>query len=145
MNCPSCHGILVARNYKGIRVDGCPACKGMWLDVAELDQLEDKVLDEDDMKGTLIFSLSDSNRMCPKCGNQLRKFKYRLYDLELEMCEQQHGYWLDAGEEKRVLELMKSEIKAIKDKDKAEAQWTQLLGTLRHPSFVNKLVYLLRG
>ena len=46
MNCPRCNDELEVENYKGIEVDRCSQCQGMWLDYGELDQLEDVVLDE---------------------------------------------------------------------------------------------------
>jgi ribosomal protein L37AE/L43A len=55
MDCPRCKTALRIEDYRGIEVDRCPQCQGMWLDYGELDQLEDKVLDKDDLKGTLVY------------------------------------------------------------------------------------------
>jgi Zn-finger nucleic acid-binding protein len=40
MNCPRCETTtLVERDREGITVDGCPACRGVWLDRGELEKL----------------------------------------------------------------------------------------------------------
>jgi Zn-finger nucleic acid-binding protein len=40
MNCPRCETTpLVERDREGIVVDGCPACRGLWLDRGELEKL----------------------------------------------------------------------------------------------------------
>lgn len=74
----------------------------------------------------------------------MQRFNYRAYNLELDFCEQQHGVWLDAGEEKQVLELMKQRIKDLDRKAKAETEWGDFLAKLRSPSFINKAKGLFR-
>jgi Zn-finger nucleic acid-binding protein len=116
----------------------------MWLDLQELDQLEDKVLDVDEVKGSMVFKSTSTDRLCPHCGGQLRRFQYRLHSLELEYCENDHGFWLDEGEEKRVLELMKEREKRLRRKVAAESEWKKTLRRLRSPSFFDKLKDLFR-
>ena len=144
MNCPRCDGELRVENYRGVEVDRCDTCGGMWLDYGELDQLEDTVFDKDDLKGSLRFRSFDSKLVCPKCGGRMQLFKYRAYSLELDFCEPEHGVWLDAGEEKRVLELMKKQIKDLNRKAKAEKEWGDFLVKLRSPSFIDKAKGLFR-
>ena len=139
MNCPRCNIELTVENYKGIGVDRCASCQGMWLDYGELDELEDKVLDIDEIKGTMIYSSSQGQLACPACGKEMQRFDYRLYNLELDFCDEGHGTWLDAGEEQRVLELMEQRIKDLKRKHKAETEWGQFIRKLRSPSFFDKL------
>ena len=57
MNCPRCKAELKTEQYEGIEIDRCPDCAGMWLDYPELDQLEDIVLEQDEVKGTLILAM----------------------------------------------------------------------------------------
>jgi Zn-finger nucleic acid-binding protein len=47
MECPKCGSELRKTSYRGIEVDRCSSCDGMWLDLHELDQLEDKAFDRD--------------------------------------------------------------------------------------------------
>ena len=139
MNCPRCKIELKVEEYRGIEVDRCPQCQGMWLDYGELDQLEDRVLDKDELKGTLVYGAFRGDLPCPKCGKAMTGFRYRANNLELDLCEEGHGTWLDAGEEKRVLELMEQRIKDIGRKAKAEAEWGDFLQQLRSRSFAGKI------
>lgn len=129
MNCPKCNADLVKKYYKGmIEVDSCPACRGMWLDFDELDKLEDVVFDDDIHKGSLVHFQSKTNFPCPQCGAGLDEFQYRLYDLRLDTCfENGHGFWLDAGEDERVMGLMRQRAVDIRRKLDAEASWGQTL------------------
>lgn len=144
MICPRCNIDLEPEKYKGIEVDRCPQCKGMWLDYGELDQLEDTVLDKDEVKGAMMWDVSQGKLPCPKCRESMQHFNYRAYDLELDFCKQAHGTWLDAGEEKGVLELMEQRIKDLNRKAKAEAEWGDFLRKLRSPSFFDKVKGLFR-
>ncbi len=48
MKCPKCGMELIKVDYRGIEVDKCSACEGVWLDAGELDavaKLEKSVLD----------------------------------------------------------------------------------------------------
>jgi Zn-finger nucleic acid-binding protein len=49
MRCPKCGMELIEINYKGIKVDKCSGCEGLWLDAGELEaisQLEKFVVDK---------------------------------------------------------------------------------------------------
>ena len=39
MHCPKCGMRLVEINYKGIAVDKCSSCEGVWLDAGELEAI----------------------------------------------------------------------------------------------------------
>lgn len=145
MNCPKCNKPLEAKNYKGIEVDACDNCEGMWLNSEELDQLEDTVFARDELKGTTVFSTFPSNLACAQCGKLMKRFKYRYYDLELDFCDHAHGFWLDKGEEKRVLELMKKEQESLARKFDLEDTWVKTLRNLKSKDFFTKLRDLFRS
>jgi Zn-finger nucleic acid-binding protein len=139
MKCPRCGIDLKDSTNRGIEVNACPGCEGMWLDFDELDALEDQVLQKDELKGTTIFASSSTDLSCAKCGQKMKRFKYRLYDLELDYCAAEHGFWLDKGEEKRVLELMQEEVKRLGRKFEMENNWGRILRNLKSKSFFSKL------
>ncbi|MGH7843892.1 MAG: zf-TFIIB domain-containing protein [Candidatus Binatia bacterium] len=145
MNCPKCHNPLQGKNYKGIEVDACEKCEGMWLSLEELDQLEDTVFSQDELKGTTIFSAFPSKLTCAVCAKPMKSFKYRLYDLELDFCDNQHGFWLDNGEEKRVLQLMEQEQESLGRKFNREEAWTKTLRNLKSKDFISRLRDLFRS
>jgi Zn-finger nucleic acid-binding protein len=130
---------LTKQNRHGIEVDACPGDHGVWLDAQELDELEDKAYDEDEMKGSLVFSETASGAGCPVCSISLVQFNYRLNDLWLEYCLGGHGYWLDAGEDERVLAAMKQRGQDIQRKGAAEADWSNMLTRLRSKSLGGKM------
>ena len=144
MKCPNCRADLVETQRDGVDADYCPACHGMWLSRQELERLEDEAFDlGDDEKGTLFFGSSLTARSCPECSGALRMFQYRLYDLELDYCPAGHGYWLDANEDKRLLDLMKEEEARLKRTGRAELRWAAHLRHLRSGSILEKIRGLL--
>jgi hypothetical protein len=42
MHCPKCGHPLAELDYKGIKIDRCMNCHGVWLDAGELDQVTQK-------------------------------------------------------------------------------------------------------
>ena len=140
MKCPNCDGELAPKKRDGIEMEVCPSCQGMWLTPQELTELEDEVFDfGDDEKGSLMLGCRASTRKCPQCGKPMKTFDYRLYDLALDFCEDSHGYWLDADEDKRVLELMKKEEKGLGRKVLAEDRFAAHLRYLKSNSFLDRL------
>jgi len=129
MNCPKCNTELAKKYYKGmIEVDSCPNCRGMWLDFNELDKLEDVAFDDDSRKGSLIHHQAKTEFPCPHCGAAMEEFQYRLHDLKLDYCaENDHGFWLDAGEDERVIAAMNQRAQDIQRKTSAESDWRQTL------------------
>ena len=105
----------------------------MWLDVEELDQLEN-IEYAKGPKGTLMLSSQLTQHPCPHCGAGLRQFQYRMYSLMLDYCENQHGFWLDAGEDERVLQLMRKRALDMQRKFTAEEEWDRLLHWFRSKS-----------
>jgi Zn-finger nucleic acid-binding protein len=137
MDCPKCAAALTKKYYKGMmEVDYCPVCRGMWLDFDELDKLEDMAFDEDSYKGSLVYHETSLTVKCPICALPLHEFQYRLYDLKLDYCTEKHGFWLDGGEDERVLEIMRAQNERIRRKKDAETEWGHLLQGLH--SFINK-------
>ena len=144
MNCPKCYAVLYIQDYKGLEIERCSSCKGMWLDYHELDELEDTKMDDDEMKGSIMFRSYDSDVHCPVCDSGMQMFHYRAYDLELDFCPKEHGFWLDFGEEKRVLDIMKQRIKDLKRSSKAEAEWVGMLRRFKSRSFVDLIKGMFR-
>ncbi len=139
MECPRCKSSLKAEAHKGISVDRCPKCQGIWLDYSELDELEDTVMEEDSAKGAMMFRSHGSDLLCPKCSETMEWFRYRHYDMEVDFCKQEHGFWLDKGEEKRVVEIMQQRSKDLKRSASAEVQWDSFLAGMKSKGFMSKM------
>jgi Zn-finger nucleic acid-binding protein len=143
MKCPNCESELQAGKRDGVEAELCGKCGGTWLTPQELDQLEDEAFDLG-KKGTLVFHPEPSARACPTCQATLQKFHYRDYDLELEFCAEGHGFWLDAGEDQRVLELMRKEEAGLARTYSAQDKWNAHLRHWRGPGFIDRLRDLLK-
>ena len=140
MKCPNDHTDLKQTKRDGVQMDICPNCKGMWLTRHELAELEDKVFNfGDDEKGSLMLGSSSTNLSCPECAKPMKSFQYRLYDLEMDFCEDGHGYWLTANEDKRVLELMNTEEKNLGRTVLAEDRFAAHLKRLRSGRFLDRM------
>lgn len=123
---------------RGVQVDACPKCQGMWLTPLELDQLENEAFSNEANKGSLYITSYDTQFKCPVCAAPLKEFDYRFFDLQIECCPE-HGFWLDKDEDNRILELMRGEEKRIERKFVTEDVWGKYIAHLRSPSFVNKV------
>ncbi|MGH9534050.1 MAG: zf-TFIIB domain-containing protein [Terriglobales bacterium] len=140
VKCPRCGVELQPTVRHKLKVNSCQSCKGMWLEHVELEELEDEAFDfGDQWKGTLALGSTATADKCPECAAPLQRFQYRFYDLEMEFCPNQHGYWLEDDEDTRVLELMKREEANVKRELLAEDKWSATLRHLHSRSFLNKL------
>lgn len=145
MKCPRCNTELVPTDRHKLTVQACPTCKGMWLERKELEELEDEVFDfGEHAKGTLVPSSAPTDLKCPECAARLQRFQYRFYELEMQFCENQHGFWLEADEDTRVLELMKREEKDLERKLRAEDRWAATLRRMRSGTLLDKMRGLFR-
>ena len=145
LNCPRCNVALNEKKFKDIDVDHCPQCKGLWLEFHELDQLEDHSMDSDDTKGMLEYARRESDISCPHCGELMETFNYRAHNLPIDHCTNEHGYWLDEGEEKKVLDIMKQRVRDLKRSSSAEESWSKFLERGGTRSFLAKVKDLFTG
>jgi Zn-finger nucleic acid-binding protein len=141
VHCPRDQAELEVEHHRGIDVDRCPACHGGWLDESELSQLEATVESTDEQRtGMIEYAERVSELSCPKCGGPMSAFNYRAYNLELDVCDQRHGFWLDEGEAIRVREIIEERVEGLERSAKAEAGWDKFLDDLRDgPSFWDRL------
>ncbi len=145
MRCPRCDVDLTIQHYAGIEVDQCPSCSGRWLDHDELDRLEATIASEQVRRATIEYSERASKLNCPKCGKTMTAFDYRGWNLELDTCEDGHGFWLDAGEEKRVTDLVEERVRRLARSASAEEAWGKFLHSLSHKSVWDQIKGMFGG
>ena len=126
-------------------MDHCPECNGRWLDTHELGHLEATVANEDERRGMIDYAKKPSELICPVCSKTMAAFNYRAYNLELDTCEDQHGYWLDAGEEGRVRDVMEERVQGLARSATAEEAWGQFLGHVKSPSMWDNIKGMFGG
>ncbi len=132
MKCPRDDTTLAIETHHGIEVDHCPTCNGRWLDHHELDQLEATTAStEEERRATITYGERRSELKCPVCDERMTAFNYRAYNLELDACPQDHGYWLDAGEDGRVRDIIEERVRGLARAATAEAAWGGFLSRLR--------------
>ena len=140
MDCPRDKSTLETKIERGIEIDQCPSCKGNWLDQHELDLLEDTVFIAELKKGTRMYAIRESDISCLKCNEQMATFNYRAYNLPIDYCTDQHGFWLDGGEDKEILSLMKKRVGDLKRSRSAESAWNDnLLGVAGGKSIFDRI------
>lgn len=102
MQCPKCDAKMYEITYKGVTIDRCTECRGIWFDDGEAERLKNEwmseFLDDGDPKEGREFDAIGDIR-CPRCEKQMD----RLYDLKqhhiwYEACPDGHGKFFDAGE-----------------------------------------------
>jgi Zn-finger nucleic acid-binding protein len=84
MKCPVCPAVdLVMTERRGIEIDYCPKCRGVWLDRGELDKLIERSSEPDEQYGvTAVHPPPHNHQPTPnkdlddsKYGYQYRKPK----------------------------------------------------------------------
>jgi Zn-finger nucleic acid-binding protein len=128
LKCPRDGAPLTLGQEHGIEVDRCPTCGGAWYEDEELVELEATVSDEEHRIGTIDYAKRDSELDCPVCNQRMRAFNYRAYNLELDACTQEHGFWLDAGESARIREVMKERVQGLRRSHSAQKAWQRAKG-----------------
>lgn len=132
MKCPRDDTTLAIETHHNIEVDHCPTCNGRWLDYHELDHLEATVPStEAERRATIEYGAYKGELRCPVCGEMMTAFNYRAYNLELDVCPQDHGYWLDAGEDGRVRDIIEERVQGLARAASAEAAWGGFLAKLK--------------
>lgn len=146
MQCPRCNVELLIEHHQGIEVDHCPSCNGRWLDHHELDQLERATVeDEDALRGMVQYAQRESELNCPVCGKRMLAFNYRANPLELDTCEDEHGFWLDAGEEGRVSDLIEQRVRDLNRAASAEDAWSEFLSGVSGKGVWDNIKGIFRG
>ena len=108
MKCPKCETTsLEAREFKGIEVDCCPQCRGIWFDQDELPHFLGLTRSElrSLQSGKLDEQLNRKQGRCPRDESQLlRVYSPRNTDVVIDSCVTCNGIWLDDGELKKLNE-----------------------------------------
>jgi Zn-dependent protease with chaperone function/Zn-finger nucleic acid-binding protein len=98
--CPRCPGrkLATAMTRQGVEVDHCPACGGVWLDKGEIFYCSSKHLIQE-LRRAQQAALPGA---LPSPANGAPMLRLKVFGVELDMCEETGGLWLDKGEVEQV-------------------------------------------
>ena len=131
MKCPRCEIDLLEEKHHGIEVDHCSSCNGRWLDHSELSELEATIPStENERRATIQYVKRESDLKCRVCSSLMLAFNYRAYDLELDTCEDEHGFWMDAGETGKVRDIIEERVRGLSRAASSEEAWGNFLDNL---------------
>ena len=117
MICPVSNEPMIVLELNEIEIDYCPDCKGIWLDVGELELL---IEDENERKRVLSsFQIEadypEKKYKCPICKKKMDKVHVGEHkEVLIDKCPAGHGLWFDKGELKSVIELSSGEEKVVR-------------------------------
>lgn len=101
MNCPSCRSDLERQTYGQTEVDQCLICRGVWLDLGEIDQLlalrelPTNLLDAE-IQHPPAVRVPEGHRTCPRCNIFLTVVE--VDRIALDVCSECKGFFCDRGE-----------------------------------------------
>ena len=136
VECPRCWVKADRVVRKGIEIDICPKCKGIWVDTKELK----KLINNPELHKHLTKYVgieSKSSLVCPRCGG-LMNLEY-AENVEVDVCLSCKGIWLDKGEFE---ELKGKENKRFETFDIDKEVKLKKVERIQKKSIMDKLVEL---
>ena len=99
MLCPVCSLPMIVVERRGIEVDYCLQCHGMWFDSGEIDLLAQALsLPRPDIELHPVQS-EEKSRRCPRCDTRMDKVHLgEFHAAIIDSCPHGHGFWFDRGE-----------------------------------------------
>ena len=113
MKCPACKNELKKKNAGNLELDVClGGCGGIWFDQAELGRVSAMAANSLHTIWALKrnpVQLSEP-RPCPRCAGQVldRKWYSDEKTVEVDVCPQCGGIWLDDGEFSKIYKEVKT-------------------------------------
>ncbi|MBW1808731.1 MAG: zf-TFIIB domain-containing protein [Deltaproteobacteria bacterium] len=102
MKCPKCWKTEMEKStHKGIEIDRCPDCKGIYFDVGELEAIIEKSIGAkiEDLPRIRIGSGKQDKKSayCFRCDNEMSTIE-EPGKVRFDMCEKCNAIFLDSGE-----------------------------------------------
>jgi len=108
ITCPTCNSKMNLYKAFKIQIEGCPNCKGIFLDKDELRKLKDKVEKDswhnlrwmdDEIESIDQLKLISSQKKCPKCSDaEFLTVSFGNSKIFIDWCKNCKGIWLDKDE-----------------------------------------------
>ena len=121
--CPSCGNALDLYEFHGMKFEGCPKCKGIWLAKDELRELKNAVTGpslrwlNDEIDNIDKASVISTQRHCVRCKTvNMVSVIFGKTKILIDWCPQCHGQWLDRGEFQVIVDYLKDEMSTMRPK-----------------------------
>lgn len=103
MQCPKCKDVSLKKGVvksRGLELERCPQCKGLWFDNSKLESL----LAHKAEKNLTVpgYALEKKDEQCPRCQQNLFEFCYPGTMTLVDVCKSCKGIWLDNNEWKEI-------------------------------------------
>ncbi len=128
--CPACKSNLSVYSIYKTKFEGCPKCKGVFLDKDELRKLKDAADKgswrtlrwmDDEVDAIEKSRAMPSNRSCPKCSGDGRAMMVATCfgdsKIMLDWCPKCHGVWLDRNELQQIIDSVRQELKNLSSEE----------------------------
>jgi len=125
MKCPACSNQLQEMTVADVAVDVCKGrCGGIWFDNLELKKFDEphesdgEVLLDIEQDPSIVVDRTKRLK-CPKCDDvvMMRHFFSVKKEVEVDECPGCGGFWLDAGELRKIRSLFNTEEERHKAAD----------------------------
>lgn len=130
--CPNCKVELKTKRYKGVRVDECENCRGIFFDKGELEKVKNTTdpdtrwIDPVFFAVTTPSALNKQQKDCPKCSVSMEPLQYASSKVTLNRCPNCQGVWLDHGEFSKIINYLTSLIASETSSELADEVKRQL-------------------
>ncbi|MFA5137741.1 MAG: zf-TFIIB domain-containing protein [Elusimicrobiota bacterium] len=111
MLCPRCGAqrLSLTPVRKGLEIDACPSCGGVWLDKSEIYFYVSKPEQAYEEFKTAYKAAAPAEERCPRCDKAMRRAVIQGADLAFEACPGCGGNWFDSGEVQKLYGYLDSE------------------------------------
>jgi Zn-finger nucleic acid-binding protein len=111
MDCPVCDNAMITLELRGVEIDHCLDCGGIWLDAGELELLLDDPEKADALLKSFIINTQtrEKLRKCPICLKKMQKITVGpdIAPLLIDKCKKGDGLWFDKGELENIVKRAK--------------------------------------
>ena len=125
MKCPACSNVLRKASCESGLLRVCTNCKGIWFEAGQFADFIRRLSAKDEVPFDKIklfehrdalskYELKEDTRLCPQCGEELRKINYASdSNVFVDRCPGCGGIWADGGEVVSIASYVKSDPRAI--------------------------------
>lgn len=102
MICPKCGNELRKVKNRGVEVDYCDNCQGVWFDFTEIEDLAAGIKEFNLVAPRLehlrVAETAETLKHCPRCNSKMLKVMMRDEPPVFDCCNNDCGYWFDKDE-----------------------------------------------